>query len=251
MRCYFDESWQESVTGLRIGVLFGLLLDKAISCNLDNLLYQVRKKYYGKTQAKNRNSELKGNLLLSNQTFQIAARNPNVMPINHCIAMEIISWCILSTDAKVFASIVYGPDPHLKCMDPKHLELPFSDLCVKISQAASEIKPDHEVSLVFDQRLGAQKNIAISIYNFIGGSGLDNLNSHPYFGVSNVDPGIQVADIFAYIVGKRALKDQKFIHWYERIKKLQWSGKISGKKRWGFQRYDAQSDGSFNIRKGW
>ncbi|MFC1488572.1 DUF3800 domain-containing protein [Thermodesulfobacteriota bacterium] len=254
MRCYFDETWQTLQGGQRVGVIFGLILKKELLLRLDNFLYKVRKKYYGKVQAKDKKSELKGKQLFSNITFKIERENPGVMPNNHCIAMEVISWCKAlpaSIAPKVFASIVYGTDPHLKCLDPKRLDLPFMDLCIKISEAASEMERNGSVTLVFDERYGVQKGIAISIYNFIRGVGVNNINPYPLFAVSNVDPGVQLADIFAYIVGKRATKDQRFIVWYKRISSLQWKGEVAGKKRWGFQRYETRANGSYKIRRTW
>lgn len=254
MRCYFDETWQNAGGGLRVGVIFGLLIKKDLISRLDNSLYGVRKKYYDKEHAKDKNRELKGSKLLSNSIFRIAAKNPNVMPLNHCIVMEIISWCEKlpeSLTPKVFASIVYGTDPHLECLDPKRLDLPFRDLCEKISVAASEIDKKGSVTFIFDERWGAQTGIAISIYNFISGVGVKNLNPSPYFAVSNVEPGVQVADIFAYIVGKRAIKDQRFIEWYKKLLPFQWKGIVENKKRWGFQRYDAVGGDQYKIRKKW
>lgn len=254
MRCYFDESWHDVDKNLKIGVLFGLLMRKNVIPRLDNFAYQVRKKYYGQAHAKDKTRELKGQKLFSNATFKIAQKNPGVMPRNHCIAMELISWCKQQPKADrpmVFASIVYGTDPHLKCLDPKLLDLPFTDLCLKISKAASEIEPGTPVTLIFDERLGAQAGIAISMYNFIKGVGVKNLNPFSYFAISNVDPAVQLADIFAYITGKRARKDQRFYVWYTRIQALQWKGEVAGKKRWGFQRYEIAPSGRYRIRKTW
>lgn len=254
MRCYFDESWQTIDSDLRVGIIFGLLINKKLISQLDNFLYRIRKKYYGKEHAKDKNRELKGNRLLSNRIFRIANKNPGVMPINHCVVMEIISWCnnLPSNIApKVFASFVYGTDPHLRCLDTKRLDLPFMDICIKISRAASEIDKDGFVTLIFDERWGAQSGIAIAIYNFIRGVGVQNINPTPYFAVSNVDPGVQLADIFAYIAVKRAAKDTRFKKWYNNISTLQWKGTIDNKKRWGFQRYEIIEEGKYKIRKGW
>lgn len=254
MRCYFDESWQINKSGEKIGVLFGFLIPKNHIMDLDNLMYSTRKKYFGIEHAKDKTKELKGNKLLSNYTFKIAKKNKEAIVKNHCVVKEIISWLDKqrsSFQPKLFCSIVYGPDPNLKCMNPKNLELPFKDLCIKISSAAYSIDKESNVSLIFDQRLGVQIDIAISIYNFIAGSNLKNLNPHPYFAVSNVDPGVQVADIFGYIVGKKACGDDKFKKWYNDLKKFQWNGYITDKKRWGFQRYDSKEDGTCRIRKSW
>jgi len=254
MRCYFDESWQEIDTNLKVGIIFGVLINKELISKLDDFLYQIRKKYYSKDHAKDKNTELKGNKLFSNRTFKIAAQNPDVMPINHCIAMEIIGWCKklpIDIAPKVFASFVYGTDPHLRCLDSKHLDLPFIDLCCKISKAVSEIDENGVATLIFDERGGTQKGIAIAIYNFIKGVGIPHINPTPYFAVSNVDSGVQLADLFAYIAIKRATKDTRFMEWYKHIAPLQWKGTIDNKKRWGFQRYEITTEGKYKIKKGW
>lgn len=178
--------------------------------------------------------------------------------------MEMISWCRKQTESnipKAFASIVYGRGSKLTCANPKKLELPFRDLCVKISTAAEEIAENTQdkISIIFDQRFGVQNGIAISMYNFIQGSKIKNINPFSYFAVSNVEPGIQLADLFAYIVGKRAIKDSRFLKWYNEIKPIQWRGKVKEVKhdktqyklRYGFQRYDSLSNGNFKIRKEW
>lgn len=252
MWCFFDESWPPTQGTEKIGVLIAILVQKKTIKKLDDLIYAVIRKYWGKERAKDHRYELKGSNLLSRYTFRLQRQYDCV--INHSIVQEILLWCKNnnhSDPCPLFGSVVFGENPRLECLASRKLELPFKDICEKISIAAKEINPRGQVSLIFDQRFTAETGIAISIRNFIVGMGLRNLNPYPYFAVSNVAPVIQIADICAYITGRRAIGDPNFHRWYRKVTALQWNGEVRGKQRWGLQRYDECPGNRYRIRKKW
>ena len=259
MWCFFDESWSVRPDGQRVGVLFALTMPYRSLRRLDATLYAIRKKYYDARykdgHAKDYERELKGKELLSAWTFRLLAKNKGEPPVNHCVAREILSWlgaerARLKLDA--FAMVVYGADPRLACVEPRKLELPYRELLHRISVCSRQRGPRSVTTLVFDSREVVQKPNAIALRNFIAGTQIDNINPCPYFAVSNVEPAIQVADICAYIVGKRAAGNRWFITpWYEALKRFQWSGLVNGVRWYGFRRYDQTGPQEFRIRQSW
>lgn len=219
---------------------------------LRRVLYGFRRKYYGVENARDLRRELKGNELLSRQSFRLA-RKLRAMPNNHAVVREIFAWSERQSEEHpilAFGSVVYGPDPHLRVMEPRRLDLPFRDLIEKVSCAAAPYKR-RRVHLVFDQRFGADNSIAIGIQNFLSGMRVANIYPFPLFGVSHVMPGLQIADIVSHILGRRAVGDQRIMPWWRHLLKLQWKGKVREYDRWGFQRYNALADGTFRIRRQW
>ena len=108
----------------------------------------------------------------------------------------------------MFGITVFGTNPHLGVTGPRNLDLPYRELMERIS--AEGVKRNREVKLVFDQRFGAHTGIAIGIHGFLQGVRLPMIYPFPYFGVSHVTPCLQVADIGAYILGRRAIGDERF-----------------------------------------
>lgn len=90
------------------------------------------------------------------------------------------------------------------------------------------------------------------MHNFVAGVGLTNIIPYPYFAVSNVAPLVQVADICAYITARRAVGDPHFLQpWWNDVKRMQWAGRVAGKLRYGFRRYDQIGRSDFKPRPQW
>jgi len=106
------------------------------------------------------------------------------------------------------------------------------------------------VNLVFDEKL-ADRDAAISIRRFVSGVELPNVSHYPLVGVSHVSPGIQLADIGAYILGRRAVGNKSFQVWLTRLRNLEWSGQVEGRGRMGIQRWDSLPGGQVKVRKKW
>ena len=109
---------------------------------------------------------------------------------------------------------------------------------------------DRSVTLVFDDQL-ADRNTSISIRRFVAGVNLPNVSHYPLIGVSHVSPGIQLADLGAFIIGRRAVGDMKFNVWLSRLREIEWNGDINGKPRRGIDRWTSLGDGTVSYRRNW
>lgn len=239
---FVDETWCPDSFLPKFGVLLGILVKDSQLISLSKLLYGTRKKYYGEANAKDAHCELKGKELLSNHILSLVEPRKS-LPKNICIVKELLSYPITRNNfyLKIFASTVYSMTnklPQLLSPNPRDLYEPFKRLIENVSMAAQEDEPKSKVTLVFDQRIGAQKDIAIAIHNYIGGMRLPNINIHPYFAVSNICPGVQFADIMALLLSKRiqrkSLVSQRVImDLYNDMKNLCWVSKEATPKRYG------------------
>ena len=95
--------------------------------------------------------------------------------------------------------------------------------------------------LTSSSRIGAQKDIAIAIYNYVAGMKLFNVEMFPYFAVSNVSPGVQFADVMAYLLAKKEENDPLFktviMGLYKEMKTLCWTSKATP-KRFGLTKFN-------------
>ena len=247
MWCFFDESYppEGGVTSV-----FACLMEEATVRRLDQILYKARMDHYGPKHAKDLKRELKGSALLSKNTFRIKAASGYSK--NHELTAQVLDECAKSDPPiLVFGSAVYGASDLLKKLDGDRLMTPVRDILNKVSVAGKQLQPNGRVNLVFDEQLGAQTEIAMQIRQFVSGVKLSNVSHYPLVSVSNVSPGIQLADIGAFILGKRAAGSLNFQPWLTRLKKLEWKGLVDGRQRWGVQRYDKATDGTFQIREKW
>jgi hypothetical protein len=226
---FVDESWSADTCNPKFGVLLGVLIKDEELHKLDKFLFHIRKKYYGSAQAKNRNNELKGKQLLNKYILkQYEPGQP--IPQNMCIVKEMLSYPLSNIYLKIFASTVFSmtkSHPALLSPNPRLLSDPFMRLIENVSMAAKEDAPGRKVTLVFDQRMGVQKDNAIAIYNYVAGLRLANIEIFPYFAVSNVSPGVQFADVMAYLLAKKEEKSPLFkrliMDLYNEMKKLCWT----------------------------
>jgi hypothetical protein len=243
MWCFIDESWPESGSE-KVGILAAVLGRKEDFDDLGRFFYKVRKKYYGEDNARDLRSELKGSNLFSNQSFK---PRPEGYSKNLSLAREVIEW-LGTSNIRLVGICIYGDArPPLLSPDLKLLSTPFRELCVRI---LSHI-PDHALGhMVFDQRLGAQEDISISVHNYLAGIRENHrLNPHPLIGVSNVWPGLQLADIVAHVLGRHALGDRRFDFFYRKLIKVQTDGKDHRNQRvFGFMRLQWRGDDNFTMR---
>ncbi len=214
-------------------------------------MYRACKKHLGRTHAKDLHREIKGQQLLSANSFRMAARHRH--SCNHEVAKDILHECaeLAGTNAiRVFAAAVYGERDILKRVNKERLTRPIANMLRNISCAAAEMGSDRSVTLVFDDQL-ADRNTSISIRRFVAGINLPNVSHYPLIGVSHVSPGIQLADLGAFIVGRRAVGDMKFNPWVSRLREIEWIGEMNGRKRRGFVRWTSNGDGTVAYRNRW
>jgi hypothetical protein len=249
MWCFFDESYPD---GADVACICACLMRVESLSALNKLMYNSRRKHFGSVRAKDLSVELKGTSLLSNQSFKMLSKG-NGYSINQQVADDVLRGCVelpAELTIKIFGAAVYGEKDILKKVQSDRLAFPVVEVLRRVSAAACEMDPNGMVDLVFDQQL-AEKSVAISIRKFIAGVQLPNVSQFPLAGVSHVSPGLQLADLGAYILGRRAAGDQRFHKWMMRLRQLEWSGIIGGYNRMGIQRWDSDGSGRVRVRQKW
>ena len=246
MYCYVDESWHESQVE-HVGVLAGVIAPKSTFQKLGRAFYQIRRKYYTQEHARDLSRELSGSQLFSNLSFK--HQKTGGYSKNLSVAREVL---VKADEMKIriVGITVYGETkPTLLSPSPKRLDRPFKELCRRI---IAEIPPRKTGTLIFDQRLGAQEGISIAVYNYLAGLASERrLDPHAFVGVSNVFPGIQLADIVAHVLGRYATGDVRFDDWYKLLRRLQMEGTdAAGKRVYGLMRLEWSGNNEFKVRRG-
>ncbi len=230
--CFIDESWHEG-DGEHIGVLAAVVCPWATHEALTREVFRLNRKYYGDAHARDHRRELKGRELLSNSSLKIAEKLGYSK--NLTIVRELLEFAHQQR-IRIAAGAIYGPKPPpLLSPDPKLLAPPFRGLCNRV---LAQLPKKADGVLVFDQRLGAQEDISISIHNYLAGiEDNDRVRSLPLLAVSNVCAGLQLADIVAFIVGRYSSGDDRFSNWYRMVSRLQINAIGHKKQRiYGFYR---------------
>lgn len=240
MWCFFDESYQANVTAIA-----ACLMDDRTLRAVDRIMYSARRVHFDLEHAKDLTKELKGAQLLSNYTFrQVAQYGDNA---NQELAKAVLQGCHAASQLgslKVFGAVVYGQQGVLTKLGKDRLARPVADLLDKISAAAASGPSRRRVSLVFDSQIcGAEPTIAAAVRRFVAGVRLPNVSHFPLVGVSHVCPGIQLADICAFVLGRKAIGDHRFDTWLQRVEQLVWSGTIGNYSRSGIQRWELDAAG--------
>jgi len=244
MWCFVDESWHEGKQE-HVGVLAAVLGSEAEFEALNRHLFRIRRKYYGDEHARNLRHELKGTTLFSNNSFkhQSAGFSKNLS-----VGREIIEW-LTNSPIRLVGICVYGDSmPPLLAPQLKQLATPFRELCIRM---IAGVPKGQRGQLIFDQRLGAQEEISISVHNYLAGvSGPKRLVPYPMIGVSNVWPGLQLADIVAHVLGRYATGDDRFLPFYRKLARVQMVGEDhNGKKVFGFRRIQWLGADQYGARK--
>jgi len=248
MWCFFDESYPPEGD---VGSVIACLMRNETVRRLDAILYRARRRHFGKEQARDLHHEIKGKALLSNNSFRMLERHGYSR--NQELVKDILTDCAKLNEPHqmlVFGAAIYGATDILKRVHEERLAFPVVEILKRVSHAAREMGDDRSVNLVFDERL-ADKNVSISIRRFVSGVKLSNVSHYPLIGVSHVSPGIQLADIGAFILGRRAVGDRRFGVWLSRLRNLEWCGKVDGRERMGIQRWDSLPDGRVRVRRKW
>jgi hypothetical protein len=249
MWCFFDESYPTE--GGVTSVIACLMRNETVRI-LDEILYAAKRRHYGQVHAKDLSREIKGSALLSNYSFKMLA-NKQKYSRNIEIAKDILRACAeLPPDhtIQVFGAAIYGGKDVLKRVHSGRLGFPIVEMLRRISVAAAEMEPTRSVNLVFDESL-TDTNVAISVTRFVAGVSLQNVSQFPLIGLSHVTPGIQLADLGAYILGRRAVGDDRFSVWLTRLRNMEWTGQIGGHQRMGIQRWDSDGTATVRVRKKW
>lgn len=243
MWCFVDESWHEGKEE-HVGVLAAALGNESDFERLNRHLFRIRKKFYGEEHARDLTRELKGSALFSNNSFKHhdAGFSKNVSG-----GQEVIEW-MLKSKIRLVGICVYGDKkPPLLAPQHKQLAAPFRELCIRV---IASVPAKQRGQLIFDQRLGAQEDISIAVHNYLAGiPDPKRLVPHPMIGVSNVWPGLQLADLVAHILGRYSIGDDRFQSFYRKLTRVQMVGEDhNGKKVYGFRRMQWLGNDRYGAR---
>lgn len=247
MWCFFDESYPKEGG---VTAISACLMSEATVRRLDLVMYRARRHHYNADHAKDLTLELKGQELLSRSAFKFSASGDNR---RLGIAGYVLDGCCedrVNHPIHIFGAAVYGTHDVLKRIEHKRLASPVRDILDKVSAAARERDPHSRVNLVFDEQLGSM-NMAIAIRKFVAGVQLKNVSHFPLIGVSNVTPGIQLADIASFIIARHAIGDPAFGPWIDSLRRLEWTGQVDGYDRKGMQTWEKNGDGKIILRFRW
>ena len=236
MLFYIDESWQWTRDKKYMGGVLSAVQIKSTDFNdCSNQIFSLKTKYFG---SQNRENELKGKELLKKYFFRLEATG--IKSLNLILVREILSF-IKSKDIHYFASVVFSEkEILLSCADANQIERPFYYLFERIDLFMKENYPESMAQIIFDDR-GLQTNIKISktVSNFFHrsrkGQSFDSVIKAPLFAISSENIGIQLADIGAYILGRRFTGERDITEFFYKIKELEFISKtqvvVNGKER--------------------
>lgn len=251
MWCFFDESYPDGNSN--VTALSACLMHFGSVPILDRILYTARKRHFGMANAKDLHAELKGNQLFSNNSFKMAAKFGSSTNLE--AATTVFEKCMEHQKRHpilVFGAVAYGEKSILKQLGSKKLSKPVADILDKVSSAATQMSLRGTVNLVFDSQIcGDEHNIAASVRRFVAGVRLSNVSPYPLVGVSHVSPGIQFADMCAYLLARTACGDTRLPPWYDRMCQLEWHGTVNGFNRNGIQAWEKRDGVGFVVKKNW
>jgi len=168
--------------------------------------------------------ELKGGRLFSRFYFRLEKKGVRSTQLD--FARDVLSYCE-RIRIQAFASIIFDKmELDLACANANQLDRPFFYLFERINQFMVERHPDKVAKIVFDDR-GFQTNekVSKSVSNFFHkssrGKQFEHILKIPFFGISNDNNGIQLADIFGHAIGRMFTGDKDIREFYDRIKKME------------------------------
>ncbi len=196
---FVDESWQ-TIAGTRIGTLGCLALPAAEYNRFCRLVYKIKQEELGAQELQEK--ELKGNVNFSKAAFKAAAmtgESPSLVAVNRVLH------ALHEGDASVIAMSTVAP-VKLSIRDDEKALLtdPYVDLVLRM-YALMKSHKDKRGLLFFDQ-VGHREDqrAACAVQNFFVRTNFSYSLSKlfvqvPHFTHSSVSPGLQVADLIAYL----------------------------------------------------
>lgn len=249
MWCFLDESYPPEGN---VTAVVACLMQTAAVRKIDREMFVARRNRLGEEHARNLRRELKGQWLLSNQSFRFLAKYGH--SVNHELANDVLNACFAMRPRHpiyIFGAVVRGARDLLTNPGGTRLAKPLAQILNRASLAAIRLNAKDRVNLVFDEQIGTRADVAIRARRFISGVKLPNVSHYPLSGVSNVSPGIQLADIGAYILGRRGACDHRFDVWMARLRRLEWHGMVGGKHSRGIMFFNREENGDFVRCRAW
>lgn len=181
-------------------------------------------------------TELKGDKLFKKYAFK--CRDLYGSSRNLACADDLFQLC-KDSGVLAFATITKNPR-HMALVTGtgRLLTTPYSYMLERIDKCMIEQFPDRMAKVLFDSRgLGTDEPLAVAWSNFLFrssvGQQFSKIVANPFFVVSRLTPGIQVADVFAYLAGQVVSGRLECQSYYQKLQELQWVS--ADGKTWGIR----------------
>jgi hypothetical protein len=234
MLVFIDESWQTNIAGNRVASLAAVAVPAEKHNELARRVFNMKKKHFG--VAEMTEAELKGDKLFKKYAFRCRERFGYSRNLS-CVE-DMFSLCrelgLLS-----FATITSNPKHMSLTTGTKRLlTTPYSYLMERIDRCMAERLPGRMANVLFDSRgLGTDEPLAVAFSNFLFRSPVGQQHTRilatPFFVVSRLTPGIQIADVFAYVAAQVLDGRPECQPYYQRLQDLQWVS--NDRTMWGIR----------------
>lgn len=198
MLFFIDDSWQ-TIDGHPVGALGGVVIAAERYNDFCSAFYGIKKDVLGAQELSD--SEIKGQAAFAKSAF----KRQDLHGDSHWLkVIDKLFNCLARFNAKAFA--IFTTDPTLLTLrNPSSTELskPYKQMLFDFRAYMQNEAPDRLATLNFDLRgVREDEAAARAIQNFLvrtRGGWRDHFIQVPSFTVSSVSPGLQVADVVAYL----------------------------------------------------
>lgn len=225
MLIFIDESGHYRINDPSpFAVLSAVTMENSCRRDFIRTIFNLKRKFWNIKEP--HQYEMKGTLLLNDRSLKTSP-NPKTDFLD-----EIFSLC-KSNNLVTFATIAPRPvQLSLDAQDYTYLSRLYTYLLERIDKFMEERQPNSIATIVFDSIDDkTNKKISISfgrfLYRSLVGQQFLHISPVPLFANSILEPGIQIADLFAYCINQRfqqrlGIRKHKLIGaYYNMIKDLQ------------------------------
>lgn len=198
MLIFIDESWQ-TIKGVQVAALGAVAVRPTAYNRLCTKFFAMKQNVLGATELDEK--EIKSGVNLTKSQFKRQAKSGASAKLD---AVEEMFDILGELRARAFA--VWTTDPgHLKLRSASttNLEKPYAELLHDLKRMMRQDRPRERGQLYFDQRdHRTDRAIACAVQNYImrtDYSWRKHFLQVPHFTLSSVSPGLQAADIVAYL----------------------------------------------------
>ena len=218
---YVDESeWPRPRVPGGYTVWAGVGIHSSRSRELFRELFNLEKRFWAVDEAYD--FEIKGRLLLSERKLKSPKRREFVE--------EILSLCKLNDVVAFAVGLRYPESPSMLEPNTPNTYQMIQSMVERVQAMMVESHPDEKAVMVFDSQENAKdKERGLEFGNYLYGTpqgrGLTNVSDIPIFASSEVTKGLQIADIFAYVLAQRNLSDRNredLTRFSDKIREMEW-----------------------------
>ena len=201
---YIDESeWPRPRVPGGYTVWAGVGIHSSMRRGLFRDLFSLEKKFWQVEEAYD--FEIKGRLLLSEKKLRSPQRREFVE--------EILSLCKLNNVTAFAVGLRYPETRSMLEPNAPNTYQMIQSMVERVQAMMVENHPDEQALMVFDsQGNGKDKERGLEFGNYLYGTAQGRSTTHvcdtPIFASSTVTKGLQIADIFAYVLAQRNLMNQ-------------------------------------------